>query len=47
MDVYGIHIPDKALTNFELLEYVNQLSIPKLCGVFIRGSLPKKLSVES
>ena len=42
MDVYGIHIPDKALSNFELLEYVNQLNIPKFRGVFMRDTLPKK-----
>ena len=42
MDVYGIHIPDKALTNLELLEYAKQLNIPKFRGVFMRNTLPKK-----
>ena len=42
MDVYGIYIPDNALTNVELLEYVNQLQIPKFRGVFMRDTLPQK-----
>ena len=42
MDVYGIHIPDKPLTNVELLEYANQLQIPKFRGVFMRDTLPTK-----
>ena len=41
MDVYGIEIPDKALTNFELLDYVKQLNIPNFRGVFMRDTLPK------
>ena len=40
MNVYGIQIPDKALTNFELLEYCKQLDIKTLRGVFARDSLP-------
>ena len=40
MNVYGIQIPDKALTNFELLEYCKQLNIKTLRGVFARDSLP-------
>ena len=41
MNVYGIQIPDKALTNFELLDYCKQLGITTLRGVFTRDSLPK------
>ena len=40
MNVYGIQIPDKALTNFELLEYVHKLKIPNFRGVFMRDTLP-------
>ena len=40
MDVFGVNIPDKALNNFELIEYVNQLKIPYFRGVFMRDSLP-------
>ena len=40
MNVYGIEIPDKPLTNFELFDYVRQLSIPNFRGVFMRDDLP-------
>ena len=40
MDVYGIQIPDKALTNFELLDYIHKLKIPDFRGVFMRDTLP-------
>ena len=40
MNVYGIQIPDKALTNLELLDYCKQLDIKTLRGVFARDSLP-------
>ena len=49
MDVYGIRIPDKALTNFELLDYVKKLNIPKFRRVFMRDTLPLglgKMNVE-
>ena len=42
MNVYGLHIPDKSLSNFELLDYVKQLNIPNFRGVFMRDELPKK-----
>lgn len=42
MDVFGTHIPDKTLTNFDLIEYVQKLKIPKFRGVFMRDTLPKK-----
>ena len=42
MNVYGLHIPDKALSNFELLDYAKQLNIPNFRGVFMRDELPKK-----
>ena len=40
MEVYGVDIPDKALTNFELLDYANTLNIPNFRGVFMRDTLP-------
>ena len=42
MNVYGLHIPDKPLSNFELLDYAKQLNIPNFRGVFMRDELPKK-----
>ena len=36
MDVYGIQIPDKASTNFELLDHVHRLKIPNFRAVFMR-----------
>ena len=40
MEVYGLEIPDKPLSNFELLNYVKELDIPNFRGVFMRDSLP-------
>ena len=40
MDVFGIYIPDKSLTNYDLLEYVSQLKILHFRGVFMRDELP-------
>ena len=41
MDVFGIIIPNKVLTNFDLIDYSNQLEIPEFRGVFMRDTLPK------
>ena len=41
MDVYGIQIPDKSLSNFDLMKYVEDLNIPNFRGVFMRDELPK------
>ena len=41
MDVYGIYIPDRALSNFKLINYAKQLDIPNFRGVFMRDDLPK------
>ena len=40
MDVFGINIPNKILTNFDLIEYVDKLDIPRFRSVFMRGTLP-------
>ena len=42
MDVFGIYIPDKILTNYDLYEYASQLKIPHFRGLFIRDTLPKR-----
>ena len=41
MDVFGVEILDKALTNFDLYEYVKKLKIRNFRGVFMRDTLPK------
>ena len=41
MEVFGVHIPDKVLTNYDLYEYVTRLKIPHFRGVFMRDTLPE------
>ena len=41
MDVFGVLIPDKVLTNFDLIEYATKLDIPHFRGVFMRDTIPK------
>ena len=36
MNVFGVDIPNKALTNIELEYYVKELKIPYFRGVFMR-----------
>ena len=40
MDVFGVKIPDKPLTNFDLEGYVRVLQIPNFRAVFMRDVLP-------
>lgn len=42
MDIFGVCIPDKALTNFDLIGYVKKLNISNFRGVFMRDTLPKR-----
>ena len=42
MNVFGVNIPNKALTDIELEYYVKELKIPHFRGVFMRDTLPKK-----
>ena len=42
MNVFGVDIPNKALTNIELEYYAKELKIPHFRGVFMRDTLPKK-----
>ena len=46
MNVYGIQIPAKPLTNFELQDLVKQLNIPNFRGVFMRDDLPDKTRLK-
>tara|TARA_Y100000296_G_C5074892_1_gene206801 strand:+ start:71 stop:520 length:450 start_codon:yes stop_codon:yes gene_type:complete len=41
MDVFGLYIPNKVLTNFDLINYVKELKISNFRGVFMRDTLPK------
>ena len=42
MDVFRTFIPNKVLTNFDLIEYAKKLKIPKFRGVFMSDTLPRK-----
>ena len=41
MDVFGLEIPNKPLTNYELIYYAEKLKIPNFRGVYMRDTLPK------
>ena len=41
MDVFGISIPNRPLTNFDLADYAKKLKISHFRGVFMRDQLPK------
>ena len=40
MNVYGIQIPNKSLTNHELNAYADKLGIRSFRGVYMRDELP-------
>ena len=42
MDVFGTLIPNKILTNIDLIHYVQKLNISHFRGVFMRDTIPKK-----
>src|SRR5688572_31713950 len=42
IDVEGVVLPNKPLTNFELLDAAKKLNILNFRGVFVRDELPKK-----
>ena len=42
LNVEGILIENKALSNHELISYIKQLKIKNFRGVFMRDNLPKK-----
>ena len=41
MNVFGLQIPNKSLSNFDLIKYADNLDISNFCGVFMRDELPK------
>lgn len=42
IDVHNITLPNESLSNFQIIEAVKKLHIPKFRGVFLRNELPKK-----
>ena len=42
ISVEGLSLPNKPLSNFELMEAVEKLNIPNFRGVFLRDTLPMK-----
>ena len=42
INVEGIVLPNKPLTNFQLIEAAKKLKIKNFRGVFVRDELPKK-----
>ena len=42
IDVEGVVLPNKPLTNFELIDAAKKLNIPNFRGVFMRDALPKR-----
>ena len=42
IDVEGVVLPNRPLTNFELLDAAKKLNIPNFKGVYVRDELPKK-----
>ena len=42
ISVEGLLLPNKPLSNFELMDAVKQLNIPRFRGVFMRNDLPTR-----
>ena len=42
ISVEGVNLPNKPLTNFQLIDTVKQLKIPHFRGVFMRNDLPRR-----
>ena len=42
ISVEGVNLPNKPLTNFQLIDTVKELKIPHFRGVFMRNDLPRK-----
>ena len=40
MEVFGLQLPNRALSNFDILKYVGHLGIPHFRGVFMKDTLP-------
>ena len=41
ISVEGVNLPNKPLTNFQLIDTIKQLKIPHFKGVFMRNDLPR------
>ena len=42
ISVEGVNLPNKALTNFELLDAVKKLNVSKFRGIYMRNDLPRR-----
>ena len=42
ISVEGVNLPNKPLTNFQLIDTVKELKIPHFRGVFMRNDLPRR-----
>ena len=42
ISVEGVKLPNKPLTNFQLIDTIKRLKIPHFRGVFMRNDLPRK-----
>ena len=42
ISVEGVNLPNKPLTNFQLIDTIKRLKIPHFRGVFMRNDLPRK-----
>ena len=42
ISVEGVNLPNKPLTNCQLIDTVKELKIPHFRGVFMRNDLPRK-----
>ena len=42
ISVEGVNLPNKPLTNFQLIDTMKELKIPHFRGVFMRNDLPRK-----
>jgi len=42
IQVENVVLPNKPLSNFEILDAVKKIDLKNFCGVFLRDTLPKK-----
>lgn len=42
MEVYGVYVPERALSDFGLINFAKQLEIPNFHGFFMRDELTKR-----
>ena len=40
MEVFGLQLPNRALSNFDILKYVDQLDISHFRDLFVKDTLP-------